>query len=247
MTGTTLFSFAALVAAVFPFRGRIGGYASNMADGRPPDSLRLASGVPSAHWTTDQAADAEIVASHKRLAPIVVDDVADTLTIHETTDDACIGCPAKTGAECKACDYFLAAIDKIKLDLAGTRKVPIMDRTKPAKLPVLPALEAAPLFVNHLRTTNKIGEYTSNQFRKLYYDYCAIDGRRPTAENFLRKAIIDIPGCSKNKFWVTTKSGKKKRDTRWLIQSEPAVDAAPPRRMRLLDKILLIEQHRAAA
>ena len=241
----SLLSFAALLATVLPFRGRIGGYAAlETVDDRSP-ALGVYGGVSSTRWI-----DAEIVAT-------MAETVADPAL---SIDTSCIGCPSRGPQDCNRCAYFLAAIDKISLETVFAPKiavtptvskptkpletvahVPVMDRTH-ARKPALDAETAAQLFIAHIRESGKV-QFTAGEFRRAYYEFVSIEGRRPTAENRLRAEVLKIAGVAKEKIWINTGKSKR-RETYWTVQPVSETVAAP-KKLRLLDKIPVIDRRAA--
>jgi hypothetical protein len=144
---------------------------------------------------------------------ISVENVADTFTYSEGIDDACIPCQFRSGADCNRCAYFLTSVGRIVAEPESVN-VPArkIGRTMPAELPALPASDSARAFVAHLITTYGTKQYTSVELRAAYLAFCAIDGRRPTADNHLRTAMLKLPGVSRESIWQG-----KKRPIVWIV------------------------------
>lgn len=204
-------SIVAAYAVMIPFRGEIGGSKSRkQADGNTLHN----SSLPSA---TDWI-DAEIVNPMADLAPKTVS--VDYL------DDACIGCPVQKSGDCFRCAYFLESIGKliaapVPEEHLAPVKVPLINRASPTLLPALKPNDAATAFIKHLRDTGRHGQYQVGPLREVYYQFCLETGRRTTAENHLRSAMLKIEGVTKEKLWHKT-GNIRRRDVFWIIQPEKA-------------------------
>jgi len=94
---TLLYAVAAFVALVIPFPLRRAGR-SSLPPAFPVETFEVT------------------FCDLKPIPGKIVDSVAETLSIDDPIDDACMGCEAKSGSDCNRCAYFLASIDKIKLE-----------------------------------------------------------------------------------------------------------------------------------
>ena len=217
-----MYATAALVALVIPFpRSRIAGGVMSRGTALEP---------PAVNGSADDPFDFAF-SDFKTLPGNIVDNLADTWDFTAgLTDDACNGCEAKNGFDCNRCAYFLASIDKIKLETVSTPiisevvtvsdakpYVPMLHRRsllpayKPEDAPIL-----AQLFVDHLRDTDKCGTYKTSEFSRIYKAFCAHINRRPTGENHLKAALIAIPGVSKERVYVGP-SKDNIRDVLWTV------------------------------
>lgn len=155
---------------------------------------------------------------------------------NDDIDDACVGCEAKTGLDCRRCAYFLDAINRLPVmpAIVVAAPEPVIP-AKPIFQPALPAREAAITFVAYLRKHGKCGVYSNGGLKNAYLLYCQREQRRPTAENGLREAMALLPGVSKELIRDRSQRGRRARITEWVISPE-TVSPTVSRRPRLVEE-----------
>lgn len=224
------------------FWPRVGGRMAETVEDRSR-AFGAVGGVSSTDWklhTENVIREAEIV--------------SETVSADDMGIDDCRGCTARSGLDCQRCSLFLEMVGKITLETVFTRperpetlddpvtvapaisiptvaaSVPLRSRAAPAKKPSLQPREAAKQFLAHVRDTDKCGQYTHDNLRAAYYEFCDFLGCRPTAENHLRSAM-QKQGVRKEKIWSKdSETGVVTRTVVWVI--EPAETLRQPEPIR---------------
>lgn len=84
------------------------------------------------------------------------------------------------------------------------------------KHPALAPADAAAEFVAMLRSTERTGQYTSDELSAAYLDHCTATSRKPCGERLLRAELAKVPGVVSKQSYQKVR-GSRYRPTLWYI------------------------------
>lgn len=113
--------------------------------------------------------------------------------------------------------------------IESKKRAKVAPRSKTLSPPAEDVTAEAQAFLDWIRGHCLTGEYGNSDLSALYVRYLSAERIEPASENFLREAMLSLPGCRKEIRKERLPDGRRWKPTIWIIDpvlAQPAANVA---------------------